>query len=73
MDGKNGLILWVLGGTGVLFMYSAYKARSPQDVLLTHLGAKGKTPAAAPSTGPGLDVKTGVQLEPAQPKGLMFA
>jgi hypothetical protein len=38
MDGKNGLVLWVLGGTGVLFLYSAYKAKSPQEVLISHLG-----------------------------------
>jgi hypothetical protein len=52
MDGKNGLVLWILGGTGVLFLYSAYKAKSPQAVLLEHLGAKSSTvPVVKPSTG----------------------
>jgi hypothetical protein len=53
MDGKNGLVLWVLGGTGVLFLYSAYKAKSPQAVLLAHLGAtpSSTVPVVKPSTG----------------------
>lgn len=37
MKGADGLILWVLGGAGVLFLYAAYKNRSPQDVLTGYL------------------------------------
>jgi hypothetical protein len=48
--GNNGLILWVLGGTGVLFIYAAYKNQTPQSVLLNHLGQNvPNTPIAATS------------------------
>lgn len=68
MDGKNGLILWILGGTGVLFLYSAYKAKSPQEVLLTHLGAASKTPVVKPSSGnAGPAILPSVQLTPLAP------
>ena len=43
MDGKDGLILWTLGGAGVLFLYSAYANKSPRTVLATTLGAKPPT------------------------------
>lgn len=48
MDGKNGLTLWVLGGTGVLFLYSAVKNKSPLTVLRDHLGVGAPAPAGAP-------------------------
>jgi hypothetical protein len=67
MDGKNGLILWILGGTGILFLYSAYKAKSPQAVLLEHLNpgstVSGNSKALPPTAG--LDVKgSDYQLTP---------
>lgn len=52
MNGKNGLILWILGGTGVLFLYSAYKAKSPQEVLLRHLGGTSQEPRESPPPEP---------------------
>jgi hypothetical protein len=39
-----------LGGAGVLFLYSAYKAKSPQAVLMAHLNGgsgSGIAPASA--------------------------
>lgn len=48
MDGKDGLILWTLGGAGVLLLYSAYANKSPRTVLASTLGT---APAAdAPSS-----------------------
>jgi hypothetical protein len=48
VDGKNGLILWTLGGAGVLFLYSAYAKQSPQAVLTRTLGVAPATPATHP-------------------------
>ena len=54
MDGKNGMILWVLGGAGILFLYSAYKAKSPQEVLRNSLnGATGPQTATPIQEFPG--------------------
>jgi len=55
MDGKNGLILWILGGAGVLFMYSAYKAKSPKDVLVSVIDGTSTAEPAKPKAG--LDAK----------------
>jgi hypothetical protein len=33
MDGRDGLLLWVLGGAGVLFLYAAYSKQHPGAVL----------------------------------------
>lgn len=51
MDGKDGLILWTLGGAGVLLLYSAYANKSPRTVLASTLGT---APAAAPSPAAGV-------------------
>lgn len=49
MDGKDGLILWTLGGAGVLFLYAAWSKKSPRAVLASTLG----TPApSAPQAAP---------------------
>ena len=37
MNTQNGLLLWVLGGAGVLFLYAAYKNQNPQTILANHL------------------------------------
>lgn len=37
--GSKGLILWILLGAGVLFVYSAVKNVYPQSLVLTQLGA----------------------------------
>lgn len=48
---KNGFLLWMLGGTGVILLYSAVVNGTPQSVILKSLGqAKTLTPIA---TGPG--------------------
>lgn len=55
MDGKDGLILWTLGGAGVLLLYAAYANKSPRAVLASTLGtpaAAAPSPAAA-GTSPG--------------------
>ena len=54
MDGKDGLILWTLGGAGVLLLYSAYANKSPRTVLASTLGtpapaATGAAPSSAPA------------------------
>lgn len=56
MTSNNAMVLWVLGGAGTLFLYAAYKARSPLDVLRNHLdGGSNSTSAgsynAAPAPG----------------------
>lgn len=33
LGSKDGVILWVLGAAGVLFIYSAYKNQTPQTTL----------------------------------------
>lgn len=54
---RNGLLLWVLGGIGVLLTYAAVKNATPQSVLATQLGvgagrvAINPTAAALPATG----------------------
>lgn len=35
---RNGLLLWILSGAGVLFVYSAVKNVTPQSVLTAQLG-----------------------------------
>lgn len=49
MDGKDGLILWTLGGAGVLFLYAAYTNKSPKTVLAATLGTPVPVSSAAPS------------------------
>ena len=54
MDGKDGLILWTLGGAGVLFLYAAYSNKSPRTVLASTLGtatAAAAAPVQAPAAG----------------------
>lgn len=34
---KNGLVLWILAGAGVLFIYAAYKNQNPQTIIANHL------------------------------------
>ena len=33
VDSKDGLILWALGASGMILVYSAYKGLSPTEVL----------------------------------------
>jgi len=49
MDGRDGLLLWVLGGAGVLFLYAAYSKQHPGAVLAKTLN----TGAPAQVTPPG--------------------
>lgn len=49
MDGREGLLLWTLGGAGVLFLYAAYSKQHPGAVLAKTLGTP--PPAPAPATG----------------------
>ena len=61
MDGKDGLILWTLGGAGTLLLYAAYANKSPRTVLANTLGTTpppdaGTAPSKVPAAGAGLDV-----------------
>lgn len=48
MDGKNGLVPWVLGGIGVTLMWAAFKNQTPLSVIQNALGqAVPSTPIAA--------------------------
>jgi hypothetical protein len=53
MKNQNGIILWVLGGTGVLFIVAAYKNKNPQALLADHLRG---TTTSAPISGSGATV-----------------
>lgn len=55
MKNQNGIILWVLGGTGVLFIVAAYKNKNPQALLLDHLRG---TTTSAPISGSGTAAPT---------------
>lgn len=69
MNNQNGIILWVLGGTGVLFVVAAFKNKNPQALLADHLrgtttaapisGSGGNSTASADSTG-SVDASTGL-------------
>jgi hypothetical protein len=50
LKNQNGVVLWVLGGTGVLFLYAAYRNKNPQAILVDHL--KGTT-TSSPISGSG--------------------
>lgn len=47
---SNAVILWVLGGTGALLLYSAVKNQHPEKILLTSLQMGGNA-AATSSVG----------------------
>lgn len=61
MDGKDGLILWTLGGAGVLFLYAAWAKKSPRAVLASTLGAPAPAPAPAAQPAP-IPAQYGTQL-----------
>jgi len=33
MSKPNGVLLWVLIGLGAIFLYAAYKGKSPQQII----------------------------------------
>ena len=45
MNSNDGMIMWLLGGTGVFLLYSAYKNQQPQALLTAHING---TESAAP-------------------------
>lgn len=51
MGGRDGLLLWVLGGAGVLFLYAAYTKQHPAAVLSKTLGTDAAA-TPAPVLGP---------------------
>lgn len=53
MESRDGLLLWVLGGAGILFLYSAWSKQHPAAVLGKTLGTATST-APAPTPAPGL-------------------
>lgn len=58
MNTQNGLLLWVLGGAGVLFLYAAYKNQNPQTILLNHLQGTATGKTANPGAGVEAQAKT---------------
>jgi len=48
MGGRDGLLLWVLGGAGVLFLYAAYTKQHPAAVLAKTLGTAPDASASDP-------------------------
>lgn len=65
MNGQDGLILWVLGGAGTLFLYAAYTKQHPGTVLAKTLGTVDPAPKAAPlDPSAGIDVKLNKALPP---------
>lgn len=56
MSNENGLMLWVLGGSGVVLIYAAYKGASPLSVIQNHISGSGTKPltlADTVTTNPG--------------------
>ena len=49
---RNGLLIWVLAGAGILFLYAGIKNVTPQSVLTAQLGNGGRVAinASAPAT-----------------------
>lgn len=48
MNSNDGMVMWLLGGTGVFLLYSAYKNQQPQALLATYVN--GETATAPIST-----------------------
>ncbi len=48
---KNGLLLWILGGTGLLLIYAAYKNQTVPTVLKSLMGAPGLATSVTKSGG----------------------
>lgn len=46
MASPNGLVLWVLGGTGIILLYSAYKGQNPLTTVQNSLASE---PTSAPN------------------------
>lgn len=40
MNSNDGMVMWLLGGTGVFLLYSAYKNQKPQALLATYVNGK---------------------------------
>jgi hypothetical protein len=75
------MVMWLLGGTGVFLLYSAYKNQKPQALLVTYVNGSGDaapistfgvtTPTTPAATPQGNIAKPGAGIDtfPA-PKGL---
>ena len=71
MNSNDGMVMWLLGGTGVFLLYSAYKNQQPQALLtkyvnggsadkpISNYGGSSVPSSATPSSGFG-DLKKGV-------------
>jgi hypothetical protein len=69
LKNQNGIILWVLGGTGVLFIVAAYRNKNPQALLADHLkgtttnapiSGSGTTPTVPANSAPSYSAETGL-------------
>jgi len=52
MNSRDGLLLWVLGGAGILFLYAAWSKQHPADVLGKTLGTKPTAPDVPAGSAP---------------------
>ena len=71
MNSNDGMVMWLLGGTGVFLLYSAYKNQQPQALLASYVngepadkpisnyGGSSVPSSATPPSGFG-DLKKGV-------------
>lgn len=63
MPNKDGLLLWLLAGAGVVLIYSAYKNVQPQELLGDYLSGskseKKKISSYAPSVIPNITTEDG--------------
>lgn len=71
MGARDGLLLWVLGGAGILFLYSAWSKQHPAAVLGKTLHTTPPAPAGGAPVHP-LDPSAGIDIArstPALPPG----
>jgi hypothetical protein len=71
---SDGIVLWLLIGTGVLFLYAAYKNVTPQTLLFSHSVGAGvvksqpiSTYSSAPTVGSPTAQGTITQVQSAAP------
>lgn len=44
VNSANGIVVWILGGTGVLLVYSAIKNKTPQSIVTRYVTPAINTP-----------------------------
>jgi hypothetical protein len=64
-NSSNGLILWVLGGTGVFLLMASITNRTPESLLLSYLGQGTAEPISTWGA-------SGTTAAPSRPKAKSF-